>query len=260
MKDEEKIFINDNESLLEKDKDINDNKIKSISNLQDKTHLVINEKPKISNKFLKTFSNSRSNSKSIDNNRIKTYEKKNELSIQNNKLKLINYNDIKTISIQNKNNEKKLLFSDIQNNKRCQTLKKNNLPIAKNIFSFYDYLKSNKPQKKFRNNKTEDIDSRNLKIKENSNLGDIQNISKIYLNKDFLGKINIIKDRQIVDKPLLCNQENFEVRKCEGDIEKKVLHLEFFIKKKLDELVKEIKIYIPIHFNSYTRDYKIIEK
>ena len=59
---------------------------------------------------------------------------------------------------------------------------------------------------------------------------------------------------------MLCNQENFEVQKCAGDIEKKLLHLLFFMKKKFDELVKEIKIFIPIHFNSYTRDYKVIEK
>ena len=73
-------------------------------------------------------------------------------------------------------------------------------------------------------------------------------------------KIKVIKDEDIIDKPLLCNQENFEVRRCDGDIEKKLIHLEFFVKKKLDELVREIKIFIPIHFNSHTRDYNILEK
>ena len=42
-------------------------------------------------------------------------------------------------------------------------------------------------------------------------------------------------------------------------VEKKIIELEFFTKKKFDELVNEIKNFIPIHFNSYIRDYKIIE-
>ena len=81
------------------------------------------------------------------------------------------------------------------------------------------------------------------------------------MNKTLLDKKRkILKDINIIDTPLLCNQENFEVSKTAGDFEKKLLHLEFFMKKKLDELVKEIKVYIPIHFNSHVRDYNIIEK
>lgn len=262
---EEKIIkIDDNESSIEKDKNKNinsiDYKTKSLSNPKDKNKLEINENPKINQKILKNFSNSQPISKSIDNNRIKSHEKLNSLSIQNNKVRLITENNTKKFSIHKNNNEKKLLFSDIAKIKKSNILKKNNLPVTKNIFSLYDYLQTNKPQRQFRNNKTEDIDTSSVKIKEKINLGDIRNNSKNFLNKDVLGKINIIKDRQIIDRPLLINQENFEVRKCEGDIEKKVLHLEYFMKKKFDELVKEIKIFIPIHFNSHTRDYNIIEK
>jgi hypothetical protein len=131
---------------------------------------------------------------------------------------------------------------------------------TKTIFSLYDYLQSNRVSKYFNNNKTE-IDTSNIKIKNNTNIGVLQYNSKNPLKKElFDKKIKIIKDKNIIDIPLLCNQENFEVRKSAGDIEKKLLHLEFFIKKKFDELVKEIKIYIPIHFNSHVKDYNIIEK
>ena len=134
------------------------------------------------------------------------------------------------------------------------------MPITKNIFSLYDYLRTNKAPKSFKSNKTEDIDSVYMRMLEKQNRINQGDIYKKFLSKEVLEKINIIKDEEIIDKPLLCNQGNFEVRKCTGDVEKKLLHLEYFMKKKFDELVREIKIFIPIHFNAYTRDYNIIEK
>ena len=65
----------------------------------------------------------------------------------------------------------------------------------------------------------------------------LQYNSKNPLNKTlFDKKMKIIKDKNIIDIPLLCNQENFEVRKSSGDFDKKLLHLEFFMKKKLMNL------------------------
>ena len=67
-------------------------------------------------------------------------------------------------------------------------------------------------------------------------------------------KIYYYKDKDIIDKPLLANQLNFRVDNIKGTLENKLLELEYFTKKKFDELVREIKNFIPIHFNSYVRE------
>ena len=87
----------------------------------------------------------------------------------------------------------------------------------------------------------------------------IEDNKEIYFDKKIESKINYIKDKDIIDKPLLFNQTNFEIIKERGDVENKILELEFFTKKKFDELVKEIKNFIPIHFNSHLKDYNIVE-
>ena len=82
---------------------------------------------------------------------------------------------------------------------------------------------------------------------------------EIYYNKNIEANLNYIKDKDIIDRPLLSNHNNFEVLKERGGLEKKILELEYFTKKKFDELVKEIKNFIPIHFNSYLKDYTVLE-
>ena len=82
---------------------------------------------------------------------------------------------------------------------------------------------------------------------------------EIFFDKKDENKINYIKDKDIIDKPLLSNQYNFELINEKGGLEKKIIELEYFTKKKLDELVKEIKNFIPIHFNAYLKDYTIRE-
>ena len=52
----------------------------------------------------------------------------------------------------------------------------------------------------------------------------------------------------------------FNVEKKKGNLENRLMELEYFTKKKLDELVKEIKIFIPIHFNSYIKNYSVNKK
>ena len=76
----------------------------------------------------------------------------------------------------------------------------------------------------------------------------------IFVNKDEIKKMNYYKDKDIIDKPLLVNQIDFRVQNSKGTVENKILELEYFTKKKLDELVREIKNFIPIHFNAYVKE------
>ena len=269
----------DKESIAEKDKSNNQlislKKTEYVNTITNDNDNGDNKKKESTNNLNKILDGEKSMNKIIDKKK-KIDNKKKILLYQDKRLNNSNSINIKLIkdkdnifqlkgsNIKNKNksNTDKFLLSDINNEKRCQAL-------YKNTFSLYDHLQSLRPNqnKNLKNGKDEDINLNinSLKIKEKLLFGNAQNKFKKnlyneYNYRDFLGKINIIKDKEIIDKPLLCNQETFEVRKCAGDLEKKLLHLEFFIKKKLDELVREIKVYIPIHFNSHTRDYNIIEK
>ena len=76
----------------------------------------------------------------------------------------------------------------------------------------------------------------------------------IFVNKDDMKKMNYYKDKDIIDKPLLVNQANFNIQNSKGTIENKLIELEYFTKKKFDELVREIKNFIPIHFNAYIKE------
>ena len=89
-----------------------------------------------------------------------------------------------------------------------------------------------------------------FKIKKKYNIFD----DEIYLNKDTIKTLNYCRDENIIDKPLIINQTDFRVDNVKGSLENKILELEYFTKRKLDELVKEIKNFIPIHFNAYLRE------
>ena len=94
------------------------------------------------------------------------------------------------------------------------------------------------------------------KIKLNHNY--IDKLDKdIYIDNNIFKNIRFIKDEEIIDKPLLLNRNNFKMDKNKGVLENRIIELEYFTKKKFDELVKEIKNFIPIHFNSHLRDYQI---
>ena len=82
---------------------------------------------------------------------------------------------------------------------------------------------------------------------------------EIYFDKNIETHVKYIKDKDIIDRPLLSNRCNFELIRERGGLENKLLELEYFTKKKFDELVKEIKNFIPIHFNAYLKDYTIVE-
>ena len=265
-KDEEtkKNFIDEENSDKETEKKNNNPNIDKQSLNNEKTQKINNNNH---NKAHSSHSNPKSESFRFDSNNLKSLENPKSLLTQNinnnyekNKRLFNNIKNMKQIKISNINENKAGLSKGLNNNRRSQTSKKDDLPLTKNIFSLYNYLRSTKNANNFKNNKTEDIDYSYIKQKEKKDCINQGNIHKKIVSKDVLEKIKVIKDEDIIDKPLLCNQENFEVRRCDGDIEKKLIHLEFFVKKKLDELVREIKIFIPIHFNSHTRDYNILEK
>ena len=89
-----------------------------------------------------------------------------------------------------------------------------------------------------------------FKIKKKYNIFD----DEIFINKDTIKTLNYCRDENIIDKPLIINQTDFRVDNVKGSLENKILELEYFTKRKLDELVKEIKNFIPIHFNAYLRE------
>ena len=85
-----------------------------------------------------------------------------------------------------------------------------------------------------------------------------KNEKDIYLDKDTINKLKCIKDDQLIDKPLIINKkEYFEIDINKSSVENRIIELEYFTKKKFDELVQEIKNFIPIHFNSHVRNYTI---
>ena len=90
----------------------------------------------------------------------------------------------------------------------------------------------------------------NFRVKRNHNLFN----EDIFVDKDEFKKLNYYHDKDIIDKPLLVNQYNFKLENSKGTIENKLIELEYFTKKKFDELVREIKNFIPIHFNAYVKE------
>ena len=79
----------------------------------------------------------------------------------------------------------------------------------------------------------------------------IKDDKDIYLSRDSIRNARYVKDEDIIDQPLLLDMNVFKIDQKKGSLENRLIELEYFTKKKLDELVREIKIYIPIHFNSY---------
>ena len=180
--------------------------------------------------------------------------------------KSLNYDSFKQQSI-NSNIVKHKQFSNL----RESSSQENNLFVKNKKIKDNTIDSSNKrPLSKLENF------TRKKVTKNNSNFNTINNIKKhlktnlvlkynkennkeIFYDKNIENEIKYIKDKDIIDKPLLSNQENFELIKETGGLEKKILELEYFTKKKFDELVKEIKNFIPIHFNSYLKDYSLSE-
>ena len=99
------------------------------------------------------------------------------------------------------------------------------------------------------------------KILSFNNILDNGNENEIYLDKNVINKLKCVKEQELVDKPLLINKKDYfsyDINK--SSVENRIIELEYFTKKKFDELVQEIKIFIPIHFNSHIRNYKIMKE
>jgi hypothetical protein len=100
-------------------------------------------------------------------------------------------------------------------------------------------------------------DKANLNVMHNT-----QRTQRIRSTKKMKNKLNynieLVSDDDIIDIPLIQNN-NLEIEKNKSRLEKKIIELEYFTKKKFDELVREIKNFIPIHFNSYIKNYIISE-
>ena len=101
-------------------------------------------------------------------------------------------------------------------------------------------------------------DARKKLIKLDSERNNIIKDDKdIYLSKDSIKNARYIKDEDIIDQPLVLDMNVLKIDQKKGNLENRLIELEYFTKKKLDELVREIKIYIPIHFNSYIKNYSL---
>ena len=167
----------------------------------------------------------------INKGKIKKNQMLSESSSQSNNNIFQNTNKIKEII---NNRIKKRPFSKLENIEKDNTIKSNDIYTSISHRS--------------KNMRLDCISNRN---KENN--------KEIYFNKNIETNLYYIKDKDIIDRPLVYNQSNFEIVKERGGLENKILELEYFTKKKFDELVKEIKNFIPIHFNSYLKDYTIME-
>ena len=207
-------------------------------------------------------------------------KKKNDIIDRTPKINKTIKGNLRTMSIQNssnsKLNEKNILSPSKYFN---STLYKNNLMIKttrnKNIntimnsinekekyFSSFDLQKNNI-------NKNRNIDNIMKRLTEKKIDGfklNLNHINKdkddkdIYLDKEVFKNIRFIKDEEIIDRPLLFDRNTFNIDKNKGLLENKILELEFFTKKKFDELVNEIKHFIPIHFNSHLKNYSVTKK
>ena len=130
-----------------------------------------------------------------------------------------------------------------------------------NIITKFPTTQSTESKSSIPNLKAIKIQENNLKesqIKYNNQLRTLRNYNflneDIFVNKEDIKKMNYYKDQDIIDKPLIVNQVNIDIQKSKGTIENKLIELEYFTKKKFDELVREIKNFIPIHFNAYIKE------
>ena len=174
----------------------------------------------------------------IQNNNNK--EKKNDNFLKNNNVAKTTYNQNKDLIIKNGRNFQ--FLNNIEENDQFTSFDKDNaIPKKKQIEKKLKSAKKNTNQIKLKLNKT------NI----------FKDDKDIYLTKEALKSTRYIKDDDIIDKPLIYDMNIFKFDQKKGSLENRLAELEFFTKKKLDELVKEIKIFIPIHFNSHIRNYSV---
>ena len=246
---------NDLETEDEKKVDENKKRILEKINIYPKDNSLLNYKLKdnLDNIIIAPKSNK-------NKNKINLYNSNNYSKTNYTYKMMPSKNKMKNLSPEN-NNLKQVKFESTKDNfKREINLSAN---IKNNHHKIiYKYTKQdNKRKSPILNLKTLTNNSNNWKesqLKYNNNFRIQRNYNAfnedIFVNKDEIKKMNYYRDKDIIDKPLLANQINFRVQNSKGTIENKIIELEYFTKKKFDELVREIKNFIPIHFNAYVKE------
>ena len=183
-----------------------------------------------------------------------------KLSKQNDSIKILNKKEQKIL-----NNKKIIRVSNINNvNINNPNSKINRRMNSKSPKKFLKNLNSKKEEQPPRiKNLLTARNNQNAFYRSNENIKLTVNSDEsndLYLDKDIINNIRYVKDENLIDRPLIISSnDTFKVDKKKTNIENKIYELEFFTKKKLDELVKEIKNFIPIHFNAYLKDYTIVK-
>ena len=273
---------NENSSKNEKNKDINDNKNNKFK--QDNTINSNSDKNMEQNKNI-TKKEEEKDISSQKNNTIINNNNSSPISIRSKNIINMKSNIQKNQAIQNNINSKfskKPNYSPESNfikyNKNITNTKKTNNVKKENLISQTENLNTNNnilttsnqyhTHENINNYKNSTLSAVNKK-RPLSIMSSCQTrpISKyklknrfnifnedIFINKNMINKINYCRDEDIIDKPLLINQTDFKVDNLKGSLENKLMELEYFTKRKLDELVREIKNFIPIHFNAYLKE------
>ena len=161
-------------------------------------------------------------------------------------------NNIKGLNLNINTKENTLTQSDNYNNLAINTTNKNRYKTQENINNNknVNLTLSNKKRPLSIMNSCQTRPLSKYKVKNKFNIFN----EDIFIDKNLIQQLNYCKDEDIIDKPLLINQTNFKLDNTKGSLENKLLELEYFTKRKLDQLVREIKNFIPIHFNAYIKE------
>jgi len=167
---------------------------------------------------------------------------------------IVSSNGENLINSKYSNNTSKTIFRDLTRNHIL-----NNIEERGQLTTFEKQKITSNKSKYFNNNEIRQKIKSGSKLKQ-SKLKENEDLDDIFLSKDYIKSTRYVKDEEIIDKPLLLDMNVFNIEKKKGNLENRLTELEYFTKKKLDELVKEIKIFIPIHFNSYIKNYSVNKK
>ena len=228
----------DNENIVNtidnEEKIIIDDLSKNINNNSNNNNILILKKPI-------------SDNNNINNNTLSTSLNKIGINKNNSEKKIVKINDSKSIP----SNQSPFIYKFHQRNITTNKSYNNNRSNGKQLEFIHD---SNSISSIKEPSMTNPSSFKKLKmpftLKKN-----VQNS-----HERLISTLESVPDSEIIDIPLIpFNKNVLEIDSNKSGIEKKLIELEFFTKKKFDELVNEIKNFIPIHFNSYIRDYKIIQ-
>ena len=216
------------------EKIIIDDLSKNINNNSNNNNILILKKPINENN-------------NINNNTLSTSLNKIGINKNNSEKKIVKINDSKSIP----SNQSPFIYKFHQRNITTNKSYNNNRSNGKQLEFIHD---SNSISSIKEPSMTNPSSFKKLKmpftLKKN-----VQNS-----HERLISTLESVPDSEIIDIPLIpFNKNVLEIDSNKSGIEKKLIELEFFTKKKFDELVNEIKNFIPIHFNSYIRDYKIIQ-